>query len=428
MAVEALPLVLLTLLSVGLFVTGLSIVLVFAVWVIGFSLLNPVLPLTNLSIGAYDQLDTFPFIAVPLFIAVGTLLNRGGIARKLIEFFRSFMGRVPGGSANVTVYTAGTISAITGSNAATTAAVGEAMHDVLVEEDYDPHFSAATIAAGGILGVIIPPSVLFIIYGITFNVPVVDLFKAGMLPGLLMVVGLSVTASVISRRQGYGATRAVGSSGEILRKLWGAKSGFGAIIVLLGGIYAGVFTPTESSIAGLVYLIASALLSRELTDPRVVFESIYRAGLLTALIAPLLVTSIAIQQALTFLGLQEVVSAAILTLQGRWAIILAIMAVVLFAGMILDSLPNMILTAPLLAPAALGDPVGLTPLMWGVIFMIGDAIGFITPPYGLNLYIISGITELDYLEVAREVVPYLGVLILIWLLFFAFPEALVIVT
>lgn len=413
-------LLILTLLSVGLFLLGIPIVLAFAVWVIGFSFINPVLPYTNLSIGAYDTLDSFPFVAIPLFIAVGTLINETDISRDIIAFFRSFGGKVPGATANISIYTAGTLAAITGSNAATTATVGEALHSELVEEGYAPEMSAATIAAGGTLGVIIPPSVMAIIYGITFNVSVVNLFIAGIVPGLAMLLSLSAVSIFLSYRHQYGITSDIESPLSILRKFWNAKAGLGAIIVLIGGIYIGLFTPTEASVAGFAYILFVGVVSRDITDHRAIFRSLYSAGLLTSLITPLLVVAIAVQQGLSFFRLQTVVADAVLALPNRWAVMFGIIIVILLAGTVLNTLPNLILVAPLLAPAA--DSIGLSPLMWGILFLMGDAIGFITPPYGINLYVISGITGIDYITVARAALPYLGVLIAVWVTFFIFPS------
>jgi C4-dicarboxylate transporter DctM subunit len=413
-------LVALTLFAVLLFVIGVPILLVFSTWAIGFSLFFPVFSLRNMALVSYYQLWTFPLTAVPLFILVGALVNQLRIARDIVEMSRAVAGWLPGSSANTALVTAGVFSAITGSNAATTASVGEAFTDELNEEGYDPVFSAATIAAGGTLGIIIPPSVLFILYGVTFNLSVTDLFVAGILPGILMLGGLVATATVISHRQGYGTTAYSFSPAAILRSMFRARNSLLAIVLLLGGIFTGVFTPSESASIAILFVVTAEFLSGHIDDLDFVTEAVQLTVYLVGIIIPVLITSIMIQQGLSFLSLQDAVSDAILALDAPVLVGAALLVVMLLSGSILASIPNMILTAPLLAPAAFA--LGISPLMWGVIFMISDAIGFITPPYGLNLYIMSSITDIDYIRIARAALPYFFVLTSILVLFFLFPE------
>lgn len=414
-------LALLTLVAVVLFVIGVPILLVFSTWAIGFTVIFPVFSLRNMALVSYYQLWTFPLTAVPLFILVGALVNQLQIARDIIDMSRSLAGWLPGSSANTALVTAGVFSAITGSNAATTASVGEAFTDELDEEGYDPVFSAATIAAGGTLGIIIPPSVLFILYGVTFNLSVSNLFIAGILPGVLMLGGLVVTATLISHRRGYGTTDYSFSVTAILRSMFRARNSLLAIVVLLGGIFTGLFTPSESASIAILFVVTAEFLSGHIDDFEFVTESVRLTVYLVGIIIPVLITSIMIQQSLSFLNLQDLVSNAILALDSPILVGVALLVVMLLSGSILASIPNMILTAPLLAPAAFA--LGISPLMWGVIFMISDAIGFITPPYGLNLYIMSSITDIDYIAIARAAVPYFVVLTAVLVLFFVFPEA-----
>ncbi|WP_049987449.1 TRAP transporter large permease [Halobellus rufus] len=413
-------LALLTVAVAGLFVLGVPILLVFSTWALGFAVLFPAFGPQNMAVASYYQLWTFPLTAVPLFILVGALINQLRIARDIIDLSRSLAGWLPGSAANTALLTSGVFSAITGSNAATTASVGEAFTGELEEEGYDPVFSAATIAAGGTLGIVIPPSVLFILYGVTFNLPVSDLFIAGTLPGLLMLGGLIATATVISHRNGYGSDEYSFDVRAILRSVLRARNSLLAIVVLLGGIFTGVFTPSESASIAILFVVTAEFLSGNIRGTAFLTESVRLTVYLVGIIIPVLVTSILIQQSLSFLGLQDVVSAAILTLNSPVLIGITLIAVMLLSGSVLASIPNMILVAPLLAPAAFS--LGISPLMWGVIFMISDAIGFITPPYGLNLYIISSITDIDYMRIAWAALPYLGVLTSILVLFFVFPE------
>jgi C4-dicarboxylate transporter DctM subunit len=413
--------VLLTLLSVILFVVGVPVLLVFSNWAIGFSLFASRLPVQNIAIVPYEQLNSFPFAAIPLFITLGALINEFGISRDIINFTRSFAGRLPGSTANTALYTCAVFSAITGSNSATTASVGKALQPELEKENYDPDFAAATIASGGTLGIIIPPSVLFILYGITFSVSVTDLFLAGLVPGLFMLGGLSVVSSYLSYSRGYGRESETTSLVNVIRSAWDANVAIFAIVILLGGIYAGFFTPAESASVALAYLLVAGAVGKQIKSVGQLWNVLLSAVVLTGVIIPVFITSAMVQQGLSYLGLQDVIANAVIGLQHPILIGLGMVLIMLFTGSVLASVPNMIITAPLLAPAA--AHLGLSPIMWGVIFMISDAIGFITPPYGLNLYIISGITDLDYTTVARAALPYLATLTAVWIFFFAFPGA-----
>jgi len=414
------PLILLTLVSIVCFLIGLPVVLVFGIWAVGFSVIVPAFPLTNMPIAAYEQLNSFPFVAIPLFILVGSFINEFGISTRIINWTRSWGGWLPGSTGNTAIYTAGIFSAITGSNAATTASVGEALMDDLEEEGYDPTFAAATIASGGTLGIIIPPSVLFILYGVAFNVSVPDLFLAGVIPGILMMLALSSVNSYASHKNNYGTFSYRFSITNILRTTWEAKVALGAITVLLGGIYAGFFTPAESAAVAFLYMLIAGIITFRLTDMEQLTDSFENVILLSGIITPIFVTSVMVQQGLSFLGLQEAIANAIISLQNPYLIGFVMVVVMLISGSVLASVPNMILVAPLLAPVAFS--LGLSPIMWGVVFMISDAIGFITPPYGLNLYIISSLTGIEYIEIAYKALPYLLSLIIIWLVFLAFPE------
>lgn len=420
------PLVFLTLFAVLLFVLGVPILLVFGAWTVGFTYLVDIFQFLNLPLVAYNQLNSYPLVAVPLFIVIGTLISEFEISDDIIAFARSLIGWLPGSTANTSLLMAGIFAAITGSNSATTAAVGEALYDDLEGEGYDETFAAATIASGGTLGIIIPPSILFILYGALFNVSITDLFLAGIIPGVLMLGGLTAVSTIQSYRNGYGRERTAFSPTDVFRQGWRAKYALAAIAILLGGIYSGVFTPTESAAVATGYILLVGLVTGRFTEFDQLLRAMTTAITIQGIVIPIYVASVMIQQNLSFLGLQEVIADAIAALGSPWLIGAAMVVVMLLSGSFLASVPNMILVAPLLAPLAAN--LGLSPVMWGVVFMMSDAIGFITPPYGLNLYIISSLTGIDYIRVALAAMPCLAVLILIWLTFFAFPGLNVLVS
>jgi len=407
-------LMLMTIVCVVLFLIGIPIYLVFGFWALAYHVASPSFPITNLATEHYSVLQTFSFTAIPLFILVGDLIYESGVAEEVVDFAKETIGWWPGSTGNTAVGTAGIFSAITGSNAATTASVGNALYPEMVEEGYEETYAAGTIAAGGVLGAIIPPSILLIIYGVTFGVSIVELFRAGVAPGLAMLVMLIAINTYRSKRDGYGSHRGLDVDPvAALKAAWKAKLGIGTIVILLGGIFAGLFTPTESAAVAVIYVLIAAFATGKFDSIGDIMRASFSSLILLGIIIPMVVTSVLIQQSMSNLGLQAIISNAIIGLQNPIAILVAIVVTVWIAGTVLDATPNLLITAPMLAPAA--ESLGWGPVTWGIIFMMGDSIGFITPPYGLNLYIISGITEIDYIRIARAVVPHLLGLSLVWI-------------
>lgn len=412
---------LLTVLATVLFLIGVPIILVFGVWAIGYHLVVPVFPMSNIAITSFEELQSFPYVAIPLFIVVGDLIYETGISGELIDFAHSIVGWLPGSSGNAALVTSGIFSAITGSNAATTASVGKAMYPELLEKGYEDKFAAATIASGGVVGSIIPPSILLIVYGVTFNVSITDLFLAGIVPGLCMLTALILTNMFIADRNDFDTAEGFSFDGfDVVASAWRAKLGLGAIVVLLGGIFSGIFTPSEAASVAIFYIVVTSLLSRKLTSLDQVSTAIFTSLRLTGALVPVVTFAVIVQQNLSYLGLQDVVSEFVIGLGHPFLIMSAMIVILLFTGSTLSSVPNLVLAAPLLAGAA--GEIGLTPVMWGIIFMMSDSIGFITPPYGINLFVISGITDIDYISVARRTAPFLAVLIIVWLAFFTVPD------
>ncbi|MCU0500375.1 MAG: TRAP transporter large permease [Anaerolineae bacterium] len=432
---------LITLLSIAvtiLFTLGVPVFLVIAYWVIGASF---VLGLTLDNMGA-ELLNVFnkgfALLAMPLFILTGDLINKSGIARRLSDFAYACLGWMRGGLAMAALGACGLFAAISGSNSATTATIGSMLHPDMVEGGYDERFSAATAAAGGTVGIIIPPSIIFIVYGFLMNLPISDLFVAGIIPGALMVIGMQVACWIVCRRKGWGHLIPL-QLNRILKTAFGAWLGFFAIGLVLWGIYTGKFSPTEAAgvtvgfciIAGLLSWVVTHLLG--LNSEKTWAEKGYgemlvvegftlrqipgitmRSAEITGILAPLIAISVVMQQILSLLGAQQVIGDFVTAMGGYYAVLFTAMLIVFFSGMVLESLPVTIILAPILAPIAAN--VGVDPIHFSVIFLIGASIGFITPPYGLNLYVASGVTGVPYFRLLKYTVPYLVALIGVWLL------------
>ncbi|MCY4167797.1 MAG: TRAP transporter large permease [Rhodobacter sp.] len=427
-----------------LFMLGVPVFLVIASWVVGCSF---VLGLTLDNLGA-ELLNVFnkgfALLAMPLFILTGDLINKSGIARRLSDFAYACLGWVRGGLAMASLGACGLFAAISGSNSATTATIGSMLHPEMVKGGYDERFSAATAAAGGTVGIIIPPSIIFIVYGFLLNLPISDLFVAGILPGALMVIGMQLACWLICRANGWGHLIQL-KFNRVLKTGFGAWLGFFAIGLVLWGIYTGKFSPTEAAgvtvgfciIAGLLSWVANHMLHLDMSrnwseksyGEMLVVEGFtlreipgitMRSAQITGVLAPLIAISVVMQQILSLLGAQAVITDFLTSMGGYYPVLLAAMAIVFVSGMVLESLPVTIILAPILAPIAAS--VGVDPIHFSVIFLVGASIGFITPPYGLNLYVASGVTGVPYFRLLRYTVPYLVALIGVWLLVALMPE------
>jgi TRAP-type C4-dicarboxylate transport system permease large subunit len=436
------------LISIGVtvfFMLGVPIFLVIGFWVVGASFVLD-LTLDNIGVALSDVFtDGFALLAMPLFILTGDLINKSGIARRLSDFAYACLGWLRGGLAMASLGACGLFAAISGSNSATTATIGAMMFPEMVKGGYDERFAAATAAAGGTVGIIIPPSIIFIVYGFLMNLPISDLFVGGIIPGLMMVVGMQVACWIVCSINGWGHLIQLKMI-RVLKTAFGAWLGFFAIGLVLWGIYTGKFSPTEAAGVTVGFCIIVALISLPLyrmlgeKDPHRPPEEkgygemflvegftlpeipgiVIRSAQITGILAPLIAVSVVMQQILSLLGAKETIEVFVTGMGGYYAVLFTSMIIVFVAGMVLESLPNTIILAPILAPIAVS--IGVDPIHFAVIFLVGGSIGFITPPYGLNLYVASGVTGVPYFKLLKYTVPYLIALIGVWILVTLIPE------
>ena len=436
-----------TLISLGvtfLFMLGVPVFLIIAYWVVGTTFF---LGQTMDNIGAALSdvfTDGFALLAMPLFILTGDLINQSGIAKRLSDFAYACLGWLRGGLAMAAIGACGLFAAISGSNSATTATIGSMLHPEMVKGGYDERFSAATAAAGGTVGIIIPPSIIFIVYGYLMNLSISDLFIAGIIPGALMVAAMMVAAFIICTLNGWGHLIGLSVS-RVVKTAFGAWLGFFAIGLVLWGIYTGKFSPTEAAgvtvgfciIVGMICYPINKMMKNDANTPveekgfsdMLVVEGftltqvpsiVVRSAQITGIRAPLIGVSVVMQQNRSLLGAQQVIGEFVTGMGGYYAVLFTSMAIVFVSGMILESLPVTIILAPILAPIAAS--VGIDPIHFSVIFLVGASIGFITPPYGLNLYVASGVTGVPYFRLLKYTVPYLIALIGTWFIVALTPQ------
>ncbi|NVK19957.1 MAG: TRAP transporter large permease [Methylocystaceae bacterium] len=423
-----------------LFMLGVPIFLVIGLWVVFCSFVLG-LTLDNIGVALSDVFtDGFALLAMPLFILTGDLIERSGIAKRLSNFAYACLGWLRGGLAMASLGACGLFAAISGSNSATTATIGAMMHPEMVKNGYDERFAAATAASGGTVGIIIPPSIIFIVYGFLMNLPISDLFIGGIIPGALMVMGMQFACWLICRKNGWGHLIPLNLN-RILKTAFGSWLGFFAIGLVLWGIYTGKFSPTEAAgvtvgfcmIVGLISLPLYRMagfakkneqdINKKSYSEMILVEGftlrdipgiVIRSAQITGILAPMIAISVVMQQILSLLGAKDTIQEFVTGMGGYYAVLLTAMVIVFIAGMVLESLPNTIILAPILAPIA--HSIGIDPVHFAVIFLVGGSIGFITPPYGLNLYVASGVTGVPYFRLLKYTVPYLIALILVWIL------------
>ncbi|WP_374446716.1 TRAP transporter large permease [Stella sp.] len=353
--------------------------------------------------------QSFSLLAIPFFILAGDLMTKGGLSRRLVGVADACVRHVTGGLGIVTVLSATFFAAISGSAPATTAAIGSIMIPEMAKRGYRPEFAAALAVAAGIIGPVIPPSIIFVIWGVIAEESIAKLFLAGIVPGLLMSLGLClVCVRYALRHEIPRETRA--SAAEIGRAAWDGKWALVAPFVVLGGIYGGIFTPTEAAVVATVYaLFVGLFLYRELRWrdlPGIVMGSMRTTAIVMFIIAAAAPFGwlVAMEQ------LPPKIAAGLTGISDEpWIILLAVNLLLLLIGMVMDNIAAMIILGGVLI--ALGKQLGLDPIQLGAIVSINFAIGMATPPFGYALFVGAAVANLSIERIARELWPLIGVLI-----------------
>ena len=361
----------------------------------------------------FESCNSFSLIAVPFFILAGDLLSKGKISRLLVEFCESILGVIRGGLSIVSVLAGMFFAAISGSGAATTAAVGGALINELKARGYREDSSAALIAAAGTIGVVIPPSVPMVLYAVIAEVSVSNLFKAGFVPGFIM----GAILIIISLYQGKKLNYPKGSNFSFKRVISTfiyAIPGILMPVIILGGIFSGIFTPSEAAAIAVAYaVLVSGFIYRDLTL-KSLFEIMLGSARTSAVIMIIIACSGPFGWCLANWKIPETISSAVLSVSSnKYVIMLLISIIILIAGVFMETSSAIILLTPVFLP--LIKALGISTMHFGVLFVVGIAIGMITPPVAINLFVASGITGLPLEKVSRAVVPYLIGLILVFL-------------
>ena len=361
----------------------------------------------------FESCNSFSLIAVPFFILAGDLLSKGKISRLLVEFCESILGVIRGGLSIVSVLAGMFFAAISGSGAATTAAVGGALINELKARGYREDSSAALIAAAGTIGVVIPPSVPMVLYAVIAEVSVSNLFKAGFVPGFIMGAILIVIALYQGKKLNYPKGSNF-SLKRVIRSFIYAIPGILMPVIILGGIFSGIFTPSEAAAIAVAYaVLVSGFIYRDLTL-KSLFEIMLGSARTSAVIMIIIACSGPFGWCLANWKIPETISSAVLSVSSnKYVIMLLISIIILIAGVFMETSSAIILLTPVFLP--LIKALGISTMHFGVLFVVGIAIGMITPPVAINLFVASGITGLPLEKISRSVVPYLIGLILVFL-------------
>ena len=400
--------------ATALFLTfAVTAVLGFPIWVVlatscfaGISVASTT-PMLVIAQRMFTSVDSFPLLAIPLFMVAGNLMERGGISRRLINFCDSLLGSFTGGLAMVAILTCMFFAAISGSGPATVAAIGGIMIPAMVDAGYSRAFSAALMSVAGAIGVIIPPSIPMVNYGIAGSVSISTLFAAGFGPGILIGATLMLVAYVTAKKNGYGVQNKTPFS---LRNVWNSfKGAFFALVmpvIVLGGIYGGIFTPTEAAAVAAVYgLIAGVFVYKELKF-RELPELLMNAGKSTAMVMIIVAAASSFGWILTSARIPDAIASFMLSLSNnKFVILLIINAFLLIVGCLMDVTASIIILTPIFMPIV--AQFGINPVHFGIIMVVNLAIGMSTPPLGVNLFVSCGIAKISIEENSRALIKFL---------------------
>jgi len=410
----------------GVFVVGLfiGVPIAFVMGLSGFVALvwEGKLSLLSVPQRIFDGINSFPLMAVPFFILAADLMTASGITTALLRFSQSIVGHIRGGMGHVNVITSMLFAGISGSALADAAGPGAIEMRMMERAGYDKYYSAALSAATAVIGPIIPPSIIMVIYALTDSrVTVAGLFLAGIVPGMLLALALMGANHVISVRRGYGAGNARQSWGERLVALRKALPILAMPAIIIGGILSGLFTPTEASAVAVFYALFVGLFVTKTLDGPIIAKVLLQSALVTS--AALIIVAMASLFAwlLTLLQIPQAIAATIGTMTSDPLLVLFIIAAfVLVCGLFIDTLPAVIILVPVLGP--ISEQFGIHPLHFAMAIVLNLTIGMITPPVGAVLFVMTSVARLQLSRLARAVVPLLAAELGVLFLVIVFPS------
>lgn len=400
---------------------GIPIAYALGISALGTTVIMDIVPVNMLVQTLFTSGDSFPLLAVPFFILAGDIMMEGGISKRLVNFSSTMLSGKNGALGMITVVTCLIFASISGSGPATVAAIGGIMIPAMIKDNYDEDFACALTAASGSLGPIIPPSISFVMYGVIAQVSITDLFIAGIVPGIMMGIALLIFVYIVAKKRNYGEVKVKSNAKDKWKSLNEAKWSLMVPVIILGGIYGGIFTPTEAAIVACDYaIIIGVFVYKEIK-----FKDLYRIFSRTALTSG---TVLVLVGTATFLGkimaiemIPAAIANGILGITSNKIIILLLVNLLLFiTGMFIETLAAIIILTPLLL--AIVQPLGISPLHFGIIMVVNLVIGMCTPPVGVNLFVASSIAGVKIEKMFKWIVPLIGVLLIVLLVLTFVPQ------
>lgn len=348
--------------------------------------------------------DKFTLLAIPFFMMAGSLMEHGGISAKIVNFAKKMLGSISGGLALVVVLASMIFAAMTGAGAATVAAIGAILYPQMIKEGYNPDFTCALLATAGIFGPLIPPSILMVLYGVATDVSVGDMLMGGVMPGIIMGIVVAATAIIMSKKNGIKTEKS--SLKEIIKAFVDAFWALLTPIIILGGIYSGIFSPTEAAAVATLYsLIIGFFVYKELKI-KTLFETLYGSMKTTAGVLLIVAATQAFGWVLTKEQIPQLIAKWFTSLSNSPTVFLfAVAILLLIAGCFLDPVPAVMIFAPILSPTA--KAFNIDPVHFGVVMVVSLCIGLITPPVGMNLFVASSVGNRPVHKIVGYIMPFI---------------------
>jgi C4-dicarboxylate transporter DctM subunit len=392
-------------LLIALMLTGMPVSISLGLTVLTYLFTMTQVPIESVALKLFTGIENFSIMAIPFFILAGTLLTQGGVARRMIHFATTMVGHLYGGLALAGIIACALFAAISGSSVATVAAIGSIILPEMVQRGFPKRFAAGVITTSGALGILVPPSIVMVLFAVSTNTSVGKLFAAGVAPGLVLALLLGFTTWLIARRRGLPRLPRA-SWHERWQALREASWGLALIVIVIGGIYSGVFTPTEAAACAAVYSFIVVVFVYGDLNLRQVPRALLDAAAMSAMLLYIITNAVLFSFLMTSENIPQGM-ADWLTAQGLGpiAFLLVVNVLLLVAGNVMEPSSIVLIMAPILLPVA--TRLGIDPVHFGVLMMVNMEVGLCHPPVGLNLYVASGITKMGITELTVAVLPWL---------------------
>jgi len=404
----------------GLMLTGMPISISLGLTVLAFLFTMTQVPIESVGLKLFSGLDNFGIMAIPFFILAGSFLTRGGVARRMIHFTTSLVGHWPGGLGLAGVTACALFAAICGSSVATVAAIGSIILPAMVQQGFPKRFGAGVITTSGALGILVPPSIILVLYGVSTNTSIGTLFMAGIVPGIILALMLASVTWFIAWRNNYPRLPRA-SWAERLRALHDGIWGLMLVVIVLGGIYSGIFTPTEAAAVAAVYsFVITVFVYRELKISEVP-KVLLNAANLSAMLLYIITNAVLFSFLMTHEQIPQAMAAWIVEQHfSVWVFLLVVNIILLLAGNVMDPSSILLIMAPILFPLAVN--LGVNPIHLGILMVVNMEVGLCHPPVGLNLYVGSGIAKMGISEITIAVLPWLFAMLIFLVMITYIPE------